>query len=278
MKSFLYFTCFSITVVLMACKDSIYVTVTEPAAVFIEKEYVTAGVLNRSYSSGTGQVIDEIEKGLTLEGKNFDDEGSKQVIQGLFDNLSVDSRFESIVLMDSISVENGGIDVFPAQLSWKQVSELCKINNVQLLFVLEVYDTDTKVNYATRKVTKSTPLGNIPLLQHTATIRTLVKTGWRIYDPATKIVKDEYVINDQVSTSGTGITPVQALAAIMNRGQAVKQVSHNAGQLYASRISVQSFRAWRTYFKGGSANLKTANRRAEVGDWDGASELWFARY
>jgi len=269
-----YFLVFAFVVTaLAACKQRVYLTVSEPAAVYLEKEYETAGVVNRTYSSGAGKILDVLDNALTLEG-DLDHVGSKSAVQGLYDQLTVNQRFKRVVLMDSLTVDNGGIDVFPAQLSWDEVEKLCEENQVQLLFVLEVFDTDTKIDYSTQTVNKSTPLGNVPLLQHTATMRTNIKTGWRIYDPANKWVRDEFWLRDRIVSTGSGINPVKAASTLMKRGQAVRQLSRQIGQFYAGRVEDQRFRVWRDYFNKGSRNLKIAKRRSEVGDWDGAAELW----
>ena len=268
---FLYLTL--LTVFLISCKQRVYLTISEPAAVFLEKEYESAGVVNRSYSSGAGKIVDVIENAMSLEG-NLDHEGSKAATTGMYDQLTVNERFNHIVLLDSMTVQNGGMDVFPAPLSWVEVDKICMDNGVQLLFVLEVFDTDTKIDYSTRTVTKKTPLGDVPLLEHTVRMVTKIKTGWRIYDPKNKLIRDEYYLRDQIVSKGSGINPVKAASTLMKRGQAVRQVSTQVGRFYAGRVEDQRFRVWREYYNKGSRNLKMAKRRSEVGDWDGAAELW----
>ena len=256
-----------------SCKQTVHLTITEPAPVFIEKDYVKVGVVNRSYSGESSRVIDAIENALTLEG-NLDREGATKAVEGMFDQLANDKRFIRKVMLDSLTVENGGSGVFPATLPWAEVEKLCQEADIQLLFVLEAYDTDTKINYSSQTINKSTPLGTVPVLQHTARVTTIIKTGWRIYDPVNKIIRDEQLLVDQIILSGNGITPAGALAAILNRGQSVRQLSYDLGRSYSDRINEQSFRVWRTFFNKGSENLRQAKRKSEVGDWEGAADLW----
>ena len=262
-----------LTLVFSACKQRVYLTVTEPPIVHLDNDYKRGAFINRTYSSGDGKVVDILDKGLSLEG-NLDDDGSKAAIQGAFDYLTTVNRFDYLEILDSMTVENGGIDIFPAPLSWFDVQAICDQNNVDFLMVLEVYDTDTKVNYSMGTTTKSTPLGNINVPVHNATMTTLIKTGWRIYDPAKKLILDEFRWNDQLTSHGSGINPVAAASTLLNRGQAVRQVSTNIGRYYAGRIEYQRFRVWRNYYTKGSPNLKIARRRSDVGNWDGAAELW----
>ncbi|MCB9222555.1 MAG: DUF6340 family protein [Crocinitomicaceae bacterium] len=258
---------------IFSCKNRVYMTVSEPAAVFLEQEYESAGVVNRTYSEGAGKIVDVIDNALTLEG-NLDHEGSKAAVQGVFDELTVNPKFKRVVLMDSMTVKGGGIDIFPAQLPWEEVQRLCDENGVQLLFVLEVFDTDTKIDYSSQTVNKNTPLGTVPMIQHTATMTTKIKTGWRIYDPKNKWIRDEFWLSDRIQSTGSGINPLKAAEALMKRGQAVRQISTQVGRFYAGRVRDQQFRVWRTYFKKGDQNIKIGARRAQVNNWTGAAEMW----
>ena len=259
--------------IVSACKSHVNLTVSEPAAVYLEKNYETAGVINRSFASGGSKVLETLDNALTLEG-NLDYEGSQAATKGIFDELTVNPQFKRVVLLDSMTVKNGGIDVFPAPLEWSEVERICEENQVQLLFVLEVYDTDTKIDYSTQTVQQRTPLGNVPLLQHTAVMTCNIKTGWRIYDPANKWIRDQFWLRDRIQSRGSGINPVKAASTLMNRGQIVRQLSTQMGRFYAGRVVNQLFRVWRDYFNKGSRNLTIAKRRAQVGDWEGAAELW----
>jgi len=103
---------------------------------------------------------------------------------------------------------------------------------------------------------------------------TSVKTGWRIYDPATRTILDEYVINRDISSSASGINPAVAASALNGRIEAVKDVSTQAGQAYAARILPYWIRVSRDYFVGGNDNFATAKRKAQAGNWDGAAAIW----
>jgi hypothetical protein len=102
----------------------------------------------------------------------------------------------------------------------------------------------------------------------------LVKTGWRIYSPADKAILDEYIVAETVNFTGRGINPVVAVSALMNREAAVKEVSNKAGHIYALRLIPYRLRATRDYFVKGTDNFKIAKRRAQLGKWDEAAELW----
>ena len=103
---------------------------------------------------------------------------------------------------------------------------------------------------------------------------TLVKTGWRIYDPASKTVLDEYIYNESVVSSGKGINPLNAIAALTGRKEAVNNVSNKAGHGYAMRIIPYRVKVYRDYYVKGTDNFEIARRKAELGKWDEAGSLW----
>ncbi len=57
---------------------------------------------------------------------------------------------------------------------------------------------------------------------------TLVKTGWRIYDPASKNILDEFAVAQDIVYKGRGINPVVAANALIGRKEAVKEVANRS--------------------------------------------------
>jgi tetratricopeptide (TPR) repeat protein len=74
--------------------------------------------------------------------------------------------------------------------------------------------------------------------------------------------------------SGKGINPVVAAAAIINRNDAIKDVSRKTGQDYAYRLIPYWVKVTRDYYVKGTNNFGIAKRKAQTGNWDGAAELW----
>ena len=108
-------------------------------------------------------------------------------------------RFESVKLIEDTEIKNPGMDVFPSALPWSVINNTCEENEVDVLFALSFYDTDTKVDYDAVSKSIEGPLGvKIPAIEHHAQTTTIIKTGWRIYDPASQLLLDEFIINEQV--------------------------------------------------------------------------------
>ena len=260
---------------LLSCKtNQLYLNVIEPAPVQIPSSVTNVGIINRYLPTDETKVIDVIDKTLSLEGKNLDKDGAAESVKGLADELSGNVRFSSVVTIDDIKFKTPGLMNFPTPLTWEIVEMICSEKNTDALFALERYDTDTRVSYSSHKVDIQTPLGKIPGLEHQVDMETLVKTGWRIYYPSTKSILDEYAYDESIVFTGKGINPLVAAAAVIGRKDAVNQVSNKAGHNYALRILPYQIRVSRDYYVKGTNNFKIAKRKAQVGKWDEAGQLW----
>lgn len=260
---------------LVSCKtNQLYLNVVEPAPVQIPSAVTNVGIINRYLPTDETKVIDAIDRTLSLEGKNLDKDGAAESVKGLADELSGNVRFSSVVIIDDIKFKTPGLTNFPVPLKWEIVEMICSEKNTDALFALERYDTDTRVNYSSQTVDIKTPLGKIPGLEHQVDMETLVKTGWRIYYPSTKSILDEYAYDESIVFTGKGINPLVAASAVIGRKDAVNQVSNKAGHSYALRILPYQIRVSRDYYVKGTNNFKIAKRKAQVGKWDEAGQLW----
>jgi hypothetical protein len=105
-------------------------------------------------------------------------------------------------------------------------------------------------------------------------METLVKTGWRIYYPSSRQILDEYSYAESIVFSSKGVNPLKAAEALIGRKEAVNQVSNKAGRGYAMRILPYQIRVSRDYYVKGTDNFQIAKRKAQLGKWDEAGELW----
>lgn len=258
-----------------SCKtNQLYLNVVEPAPVTVPSYVKKVGVINRSEATEETKALDAADKILSLEGKNLDKDGAAESIRGLADELMNNRRFDEVKALNDIDFRTPKLTLFPAPLTWEIVSQICKETGTDALFSLEKFDTDTHINYSNRKVDIKTPLGTIPGIEHKADMETIVKTGWRIYDPSSKAILDEYIYDESIVFSGKGINPVLAAAALIGRKDAVKEVGNKAGHGYAMRIIPFRVRVYRDYYVKGTDRFKVAKRKAQMGKWDEAGELW----
>lgn len=262
---------------LASCKmNQLYLNVLEPAPVTLSSQIRKVGVINRSVPTDETKILDVLDKALSLEGVNLDNDGAEQAINGLSAELLNNSRFDEVKNLSDIDFRTPSLmGIFPVPLSWDIVSKVCRETGTDALFALEYYDTDTKLRYSTRDDGDKAVLGvKIPGIVHEADMETIVKTGWRIYDPASKIIADEFHHVQSVVFTGTGITPLVAVAGLIGRKDAVIKVSNKAGHGYAMRLIPFELRVMRDYFVKGTNNFKIAKRKAQVGKWNEAGDLW----
>lgn len=264
-------------IALQSCSSTnqLTLTVTEPAPVYINKQISKIGIINRSIPDKKYEALDAIDKILTLEGKDLDKKGANAAIENLKDELLKNNRIQNVVVIDSIDFKKYGIDQFSAELSWTKIDEICKKHNIEALYELSFFDTDSNINYKTVTSQVNNSFGiKIPIIEHEATVNTLIKSGWRIYDNKDKVLSDYYTTAKTVTLSGRGINPLKAFETILGRKDAVLNVSKNMGFEYALRILPYNLRVSRDYYVKGTNNFEIGKRRAQSGKWDSAAELW----
>lgn len=248
-------------------------SVKEPAPVTMSPNIKSVAVVNRTQASQATQGIDAVHKVLSLETKELQKAGAQSSMQGLSDELMKNERFTEVKPLN-IDLRSYGAGVFPSALQWDSVDKICRESNTDALFSLELFDAESKILYGANPTNINVGIANIPAIEHHVNMTTTVKTGWRIYDPATRTILDEYVLGRDISSSGSGINPAVAASALAGRIEAVKDVSTQAGQAYASRILPYWIRVSRDYFVRGDYNFDMATRKARSGNWDGAAVIW----
>jgi hypothetical protein len=267
----------AISFLLSSCSTTnlVYLNVNEPAPVSVPIFIKRVGIINRSLLSDENKVQNTISNVMSEKGPGLDIEGSKESIRGVKDALMQNNRFAEVRFLDTVNLRSPLEGVFPSPISWDRIAKMCRDNKVDAIFALELFDTDSKISYTTSPTTIKNPLGvSVPAVEHHATMVTTVKTGWRIYDPQSKTILDEFPISQSLTFSGSGLNPVAAAAALLDRKEAVKQTGYKVGQGYATRILPYTIRVSREYYVRGSGNFKSAKFMARTGDWNGAAALW----
>jgi hypothetical protein len=273
MKNRMIFVC--ITLICYSCSSTnlMSLSVKEPAPVSLPPGIKTVAVVNRTQASQATQGIDAVHKALALETNDLQKAGAKASMNALSDELMKNNRFTDVKPLN-LDLRSYGAGIFPSALPWDSVDRICGMSNTDALFSLELFDAESRINYAATPASINMGIANIPAVEHHMNMTTSVKTGWRIYDPATRTILDEYTLGRDISSTASGINPAVAASALNGRIEAVKDVSTQAGQAYAARILPYWIRVSRDYFVGGNENFKTAKRKAQSGNWDGAAEIW----
>lgn len=267
----------TIVVLLASCSATNRLTIgaTEPAAVQLPTETKRVGIVNRSLPSKGNKTLDKIDRVLSAEGMDLDKKGAEATISALAAELSVIKNLEKIEIIKDVEALKNGLAVLPSSMTWEMVEGLCEAYQVDVIFSLAFFDTDTRADYRITSMKLPNNLGiNVDVPAQEVTLRTQVVNGWRIYDPQSKQILDEFLYNKNMMFRGRGINPIKAVEAVANRNEAVKEYSRNVGIAYAGRLVPRPIRISRNYYVRGSDNFKIAQRRAQAGDWEGAADLW----
>ena len=259
------YTLIGITVVCYSCSPTnlMSLSVNEPAPVSLPPAAKTAAVVNRSRASDDNRTVDAIHRTLGLESKELQAEGAGASLSGLTDALVRSNRFDTVKPLHNLDLRSYGAGVFPVYLSWDTVEKICRENHADVLFSLELFDADSKVG-----------IGGVNLVALTteSNVQTRVRTGWRIYDPATRTVLDQFVIYRDLNSQGGNILATGS--ALLGRKEAVIKAGNRAGEDYASRIIPYSLRVSRNYYVRGNGSFVVAKRMAQAGDWNEAGGIW----
>lgn len=260
----------------MGCSatNSVTMSVQEPAVVSMPGAMKKVGIIDRSVSESRRGVIGRIDQVFTLDGPEMNRRGAVAGVNGLLEELMKNDRFSVVKNLEIEQMENSAYGALPAPLPWEDIDEICEDHNLDGLFLLEYYDTDTAIDYTAERVTIEAFGLGIPALEHHATVQTDITTGWRIYDNTSRSIIDEFVITESIYTTGRGINPAEAVKAVTGRTEAIQDMSGHIGRDYGRSILPYWTRVRRDYYVRGSDNLKLAKRRAQTGNWDGAAELW----
>jgi hypothetical protein len=274
MKNTVFYILISVSLYSCASTELVRLSVLEPAPVTLPGHIKNIGVINRSEVAEQNKVVEVVDKIFSLEGRDLDKEGAQASIAGLENELIKNNRFTGVKTIDDARLKSPVPGVFPSPLTWDVVEKICRENNTDALFALELFDTDSKISYAADPVTINTPLGKVLGVEHRATMLTTVKAGWRIYDPVARNILDVLPVSGKMVFTGKGINPVKAAGALMGRKEALKQVSNKAGQDYAFRIIPYWLRVSRDYYVRGTDNFRMARRKAQTGNWNDAAAIW----
>lgn len=255
--------------------NTLTLSVMEPAPVELSPGIERVGILNRTLSEESGKALETLDQIFSVKGPELDSLGAAAGLNAILEELSMNNRFNEVMQVRADWLEKSPYGVFPAPLSWDHADRISRENDVQAIFSLEFFDTDSNIGYSTRTVMVEGPLGiEVPLLEHLAEVQTSIEVGWRVYDNNAKLIRDEFMIGDEVVTIGTGINPGEAVKALSGRTEAVQAASREMGMAYAQRVLPYRIRVEREYFVKGNDQFELAKRRTQTGNWDGAGEIW----
>ncbi|WP_273566939.1 DUF6340 family protein [Maribacter halichondriae] len=272
-----YLTVFAVIILFTSCGTTkqIVLHTTEPSPVELSNQIKRIGVIANAESTtdmegetnGMNRLVLAQEKWLTKKGKDA-------AINGLFDELLKDNRFEEVKMLEQGSGETSDFGSNSSGIPWSNIESLCTKNNVDAVFAMAFYETDTKVSVKkTSMLDRNLIRDQVKVKAQEITLETLIENGWRIYYPQNRQVIDEIVFNDQITSTGKGKDALAAYQAIGDRKETLMQQSRTNGSQYGQRLLPFKNSVSREYYIKGTDNLVLANELAENEDWSGAKKV-----
>ncbi|MES2567234.1 MAG: DUF6340 family protein [Bacteroidota bacterium] len=260
-----------------SCKTNlVYIHTSNPAPVSLNKAIKKVGIVSRTTPSEENKTLNTFHQIISAESLKLIEESSSEAMRGLNDALMHYQRFDTIKTISNANLKTPVTGTFPSQLSWPEVENICKSQEVDLLFILEVFSSELKVvplNVPPPGINTVVDILNAAT-QARVNIITTIKLGWRIYDPHNLMILEEYPMVENLTVTAGAVNIINTTEAMLGRKEAIKQSANKMGYSYADRIIPYAITLTRDYYVKGSLNLKTATRKAKTGNWDGAGELW----
>ena len=241
---------------------------TPPEAV-LPADVHSIAILNRSLPGEDGEGDKIAESILTGEVAGSDRLASDDCIKGVYDAIMGLPEAE-LVIPASLRMPGTGTRELPEMLDWEKVEEICKKEGADALLVLETFDSNSDLLVSAARdqvaslITTGAPRPAIP-----GEVKVQVTSYWRMYDPRSQRIIDQYQHNSYMSfdTRG-GMLPPTALP----------EAAYSSGRAYMERYLPGYYKVKRQLYQRTSGNARRAfragYRRSAVANWEGAVEIW----
>jgi hypothetical protein len=259
-----------VVLVFPGCSKYGYVNLDFPLdpQVILPAEIKTIAVVNRSLTKESDKTNNILESIATGEIAGSDRLASDECLKSVFDKLNGNGGF-TIVIPQKTRLYGTGTNQTPELLNWKLVKSICDDNHADALLVLETFDSnsDLLASAVTQQVGEILQ-GNGPKPVVPREVRITVHAFWRLYDPSTKKIIDQYKSTGLMTFNACGNT------IAVPPPEALPNTAYAAGQEYSSRLLPGFYTVKRDMFKKGKGKAKeqfrAAFRRAETANWEGA--------
>lgn len=262
---------------LSSCMKTASLTVLQPAEMKLPEHISVVAVVDRSKPSNGW--LNVLEGAFTGEAIGQDRRSREEAVAGLTKTLTRTPRFRVKSTGIEMTGAKAGVNL-PAPLAWREIEKICADYGADAVVAIESFDSDN--NRTTRKSeskTKDKDGKEVTTISWDSRQRTAVRMGWRMYDPRTKIILDEFTTDDYLERTGSGKTERSALDNLPLPANVSRDVAYLGGQHYGMRIAPVYVNVSRQYYhkaKGFKTGMKEAARFAQANQWDKASSVWQA--
>ena len=261
----------ALALAISGCSKYGYVSLSYPQApqISLPADVNEIAVVNRSLTPEEAKDRKMVESITTGEIAGSDRLASDECIKGVF-SASQNWAGALIVIPETVKLYGTGTREMPELLDWDLVEEICTRERTDALLVLETFDSnsDILVSAAIEQVNAILSTGK-PVAKAPDQVNMNVSCYWRLYEPGTRTVIDQYQHNSHMSFD---------LVNSMPPPDALPKTAYSAGVSYVNRFLPSYYTVKRDLYKrtsgSGKQALMAGFRRAEVGNWTGAMEVW----
>jgi hypothetical protein len=224
--------------------------------------------------------VNILEGVLTGELPGEDKAAMQEAMASLQTALMHSPRFQ-VKLASEILEGNSITSAFPEPITWTKIEALCSLYNADAVVAFEMFDSDFILTNGKRKKTKEVKDANgkkqeVEVDEYYAQGVANVAIGFRLYDPKAHTIVDQQRFTQTRTWDAAGNTIQEALAALIIKSEASKQVARSASDAYAFKIAPMPIYIQREFYAKSrkSETLEEGARQGEVSDWEGAIETW----
>eukprot|EP00747_Dinoflagellata_sp_TGD_P180019 gnl/TRDRNA2_/TRDRNA2_31786_c0_seq1.p1 gnl/TRDRNA2_/TRDRNA2_31786_c0~~gnl/TRDRNA2_/TRDRNA2_31786_c0_seq1.p1 ORF type:complete len:348 (-),score=13.61 gnl/TRDRNA2_/TRDRNA2_31786_c0_seq1:48-1013(-) len=225
------------------------------------------------------KAINVIEGILTGEGLKEDQAGVQAFMNSFHNQLNQSPRFSAKMARERLD-GNSLTAAMPKQLAWSEVAKLCRQYQSDILLAIEVFDSDMIITDGKRVVEREVKTDSttrvVKVDEFYAEGVANITIGIRLYDPETQDIVDQQLFKRTNTWNAAAASKAQALAQLINKGDANRYLSENLGSNYAFKIAPMAISIRRS-FKGKAKkapDLERGARQADVGNWAEAAKIW----
>ena len=229
----------------------------------------TIAIVNRSLTKQEDKGNSIFESITTGEIAGSDKLASRECLRGVYERVKGWNHIE-IVIPPTTKLYGTGTRDVPELLNWNLVKHICDSSKADALLVLETFDSNSDIILTTVvNQVNSVAAGTPPPPKQ---IRMNVISLWRLYDPKNEKIIDQFQSTNYLTfnapNQGLSIPPPEALP----------KTAYVAGEQYIQRFLPGYYYVKRDMYKRGKGSdkqqFKTAFRKSEVANWEGAAEIW----
>ena len=224
--------------------------ITQAGDINLSSRIKTIAIVDRTLVDKKQKLRNALEGMVSGENIRQDKQAEQEVISGLNNMLRSSPRFQ--VKMTNIQLAGSWTgSVFPVPLDTMEINSICRQYGADAVAALETFDSDCSGRLV------------------------IIKLGFRLYDRVNNSITDQYLYNYRLKWKRSHVrSTYQGISNSFNERVAINQASYQAGENYGKRIAPTNLTVKRSFFISGDATLATGSRKAQIGDWKGAAEIW----